>query len=84
MLYHRINNTAIMINFVTFTQLMSGVESPLLASDVTKALMDNGVLVVPAGPRVVRFVPPLIISEAEVSAAMSKLDSCLGSLVQSK
>ena len=35
---------------------------------MAKALLAAGVLVVPAGPKVVRFVPPLIVSEAEVSA----------------
>ena len=40
---------------------------PAAAADVAKALLAAGVLVVPAGPKVVRFVPPLIVSEAEVT-----------------
>ena len=35
-------------------------------------------LVVPAGPRVVRFVPPLIITEQEINSAMVKFEeACL-------
>jgi acetylornithine/N-succinyldiaminopimelate aminotransferase len=43
----------------------------LTAPEVVKAAMDKGLLVVPAGPKVVRFVPPLIVSAAEVEAAIS-------------
>lgn len=49
------------------------------ALQVAKALLANGVLVVPAGPRVVRFVPPLIITEAEINSAMLKFEeACVG------
>ena len=61
--------------------LISGVEisekSSIMAADVTKVLMEDGVLVVPAGPKVVRFVPPLVVSEEEVAAAMAKLEKSL-------
>ena len=34
---------------------------------------------VPAGPRVVRFVPPLIITESEINSAMQKFEeACVG------
>ena len=40
--------------------LISGIEiaadSSLMAADFAKALMEDGVLVVPAGPKVIRFV----------------------------
>jgi acetylornithine aminotransferase len=39
--------------------------------------MENGMLTVPAGPRVVRFVPPLVISEAEVNEAIDKFGAAL-------
>lgn len=64
--------------------LISGVEiaesCPIMAADITKVLMEDGVLVVPAGPKVVRFVPPLIVSEEEVDAAMDKLECSLQKL----
>ena len=45
-------------------------ESDLTAVEVVKAVMAKGLLLVPAGPKVVRFVPPLIVSTAEVEQAM--------------
>jgi len=53
------------------------------AADMAKALLETGVLVVPAGPRVVRFVPPLIITEAEIEAAMEKFTIALERLSKS-
>ncbi len=38
------------------------------------ALRDEGVLTVPAGDNVVRFIPPLTIDEAEVDEALAALD----------
>lgn len=45
-------------------------ESQLTSADVVKAGIESGLLLVPAGPKVVRFVPPLIVTEAEVSQAL--------------
>ena len=68
--------------------LINGVElvddCGVTAADMTKALMAAGVLVVPAGPRVVRFVPPLIVSEEEVDMAMTKFAQALQTLSSSK
>ena len=61
--------------------LLLGVElseaCPMSAQDVTLDLIDQGLLVVPAGPKVVRFVPPLIISKKEVSQVMSKFENSI-------
>jgi acetylornithine aminotransferase len=43
--------------------------------------MEAGVLVVPAGPKVVRFVPPLIITEQEVAKAMSQFEVAIKNLM---
>ncbi|XFA73270.1 aspartate aminotransferase family protein [Thermosynechococcaceae cyanobacterium Okahandja] len=43
------------------------------APEVVKAAISEGLLLVPAGPNVVRFVPPLIVSEAEIEAALAAL-----------
>lgn len=56
----------------------------LTAADVTKALMANGVLVVPAGPKVVRFVPPLVITSAQIKTSVAKLEKVIQQLVSSK
>jgi acetylornithine aminotransferase len=52
----------------------------LTSADVVKAAMAAGVLLVPAGPKVVRFVPPLIISAAEVDQVIQVIDRVLGTL----
>jgi acetylornithine/N-succinyldiaminopimelate aminotransferase len=54
--------------------LINGLElqadSSWMAIDLVKAAMDAGLLLVPAGPKVVRFVPPLIVTAAEIDRAL--------------
>lgn len=59
--------------------LINGVElkAGVAAVDVVKQAMEEGLLLVPAGASVVRFVPPLVISEDEVAIALSKFESAL-------
>jgi acetylornithine/N-succinyldiaminopimelate aminotransferase len=52
----------------------------LTAGDVVKAAMDEGLLLVPAGPKVIRFVPPLIVSAAEIDTALQVVDSAMSKL----
>jgi acetylornithine aminotransferase len=52
----------------------------LTAADIVKAAIDKGLLLVPAGPKVVRFVPPLIVTEAEINLALSALEQAIASL----
>lgn len=47
------------------------------AGGLVQAAMDEGLLLVAAGPNVVRFVPPLIVSEAEISEALEKFDAAI-------
>ena len=54
---------------------------PLTSSDVVKAAMNEGLLLVPAGPKVIRFVPPLIVSESEVNAALQAVERAMKVLV---
>ncbi|TVQ53869.1 MAG: aspartate aminotransferase family protein [Spirulina sp. DLM2.Bin59] len=53
--------------------LINGIElsatTEMTSIDLVKAAMERGLLLVPAGPKVVRFVPPLIVSAAEVDEA---------------
>ena len=49
--------------------------------DVVKKAMENGLLLVPAGPKVVRFVPPLIVSEEDVDQAADILDKSISQLI---
>jgi acetylornithine/N-succinyldiaminopimelate aminotransferase len=55
-------------------------ESEVGAIEVVKAAMAAGLLLVPAGPKVVRFVPPLIVSELEIDRALSILDRVLATI----
>jgi acetylornithine aminotransferase len=52
-------------------------ESELSSVQVVKAAMEQGLLIAPAGPKVLRFVPPLIVSEQEVEEAVEKLENAL-------
>lgn len=52
----------------------------LTAPDIVKAAMDEGLLLVPAGPKVLRFVPPLIVTEKEVETAMLALDKAIATV----
>ncbi|MGJ3260185.1 MAG: aspartate aminotransferase family protein [Rhodospirillales bacterium] len=48
--------------------------------DVVKKLIENGLLSVPAGDNVVRFVPPLVITSADVAEALSIIDRTSGQI----
>lgn len=47
---------------------------------VAQACLQQKLLVVPAGPQVVRLVPPLTISAAEINTALMRLGTALGGL----
>ena len=51
----------------------------LTSIDVVKAAMERGLLLAPAGPKVLRFVPPLILSAAEVEQAGEILEEAIAS-----
>lgn len=53
----------------------------LTSIEIVKAAMEKGLLLVPAGPKVIRLVPPLIVSAEEVDQAAQVLESAIASLV---
>ncbi len=55
-------------------------DSELTSINIVKAAMDEGLLLVPAGPKVVRFVPPLIVSELEISQALEAVRRAFGAI----
>ena len=61
--------------------LINGLElsadSEITSIDIIKAAMAKGLLLVPAGPKVVRFVPPLIVTAAEVDRALQLFEKTL-------
>jgi acetylornithine/N-succinyldiaminopimelate aminotransferase len=50
-----------------------------VAQTVVAALMENGLLTVPAGATVIRLLPPLIVQEADIVEAVNILDRTLQS-----
>jgi acetylornithine aminotransferase len=56
-------------------------EASLTSPEVVKAALQEGLLMAPAGPKVLRFVPPLIVSESEVDSAMTKLAAAIAKLI---
>ena len=56
-------------------------QATLTAIDGVKAAMNEGLLLVPAGPNVIRFVPPLTITEAELQMALTRLNSAFKTLL---
>ena len=49
------------------------------AGELVGDAMKEGLLLVPAGGTVVRFVPPLIVSEAEIDEALTKFEKAVAS-----
>ena len=54
--------------------LMIGLKCAKPNGEVVARLMANGLLTVAAGDNVVRLVPPLIIGDAEIDAAIAIID----------
>lgn len=47
------------------------------AGNIVKEAMNNGLLLVPAGTNVVRFVPPLIVTSEDVQEALAKFEKAV-------
>lgn len=61
--------------------LINGMElkedSSTTSIDIVKAAMQESLLLVPAGPKVLRFLPPLIVTAPEVEAAVQILEKVI-------
>ncbi|MFN2201338.1 MAG: aspartate aminotransferase family protein [Caldilineaceae bacterium] len=57
--------------------LMVGVQMDIDAAPIMSAAYDRGLLVLIAGPNVLRFVPPLVISEDEIKQAVATVGEIL-------
>jgi len=57
--------------------LMWGLEWDGPVAGIVRRAMEKGLLLVSAGPNVVRFVPPLIVSETELHQALLIVEACL-------
>ncbi len=65
--------------------LINGLElqadTPLTSIEMVKAAIAQGLLLVPAGPKVVRFVPPLVVSPPEIDQALAAVKQAIATLV---
>lgn len=52
------------------------------AGDIAEVARQHGVLILQAGPNVLRFLPPLIITEKEMQKGLKRLDKALGVFVK--
>ncbi|MGK7938947.1 MAG: aspartate aminotransferase family protein [Crocosphaera sp.] len=52
-------------------------EMSITSLDIVKAAMEEGLLLAPAGPKVLRFVPPLIVTEEEINQAAELLEKAI-------
>ena len=60
--------------------LMVGVQMDIEAAQIMTKAYDHGLLVLIAGPNVLRFVPPLVISEDEIKRAVATVGEILQEL----
>lgn len=57
-------------------------QDTVVGNDIVIKAMENGLLVVPGGDNVVRLMPPLTITAAQVDDALEILDTSCGQLVE--
>ena len=62
--------------------LLIGVKAVVPSGDLVAALRDEKLLTVGAGDNVVRLLPPLIVTEAEIEEAVQRLERACAALVQ--
>ena len=55
--------------------LMLGIKTRVLNTDFVKAALAEKLLVIGAGDNVVRLLPPLIVTEADINEALNKLEA---------
>ncbi len=60
--------------------LMVGVEVDIPVTPILKGMQDRGVIVIPAGSSVVRFLPPLIITKSHIDAGVKSFVEVLKGL----
>ena len=65
--------------------LINGIElrsdTDLTSIELVKAAMEHGLLLAPAGSKVLRFVPPLVVSSEEIDQATNLLESAIGQFI---
>jgi acetylornithine/succinyldiaminopimelate/putrescine aminotransferase len=57
--------------------LIRGMEFTVPAGPIAGKCIENGVLLITAGEKTIRFVPPLVISKADVDEMIAVLDAAI-------
>ena len=57
--------------------LMQGLEFASPVGPIIERCMSAGLVLINAGPNIIRFVPPLVITKSDVDAMLSILESCI-------
>ncbi len=57
--------------------LMQGLEFSKPVGDILKKCLENGLVLINAGEKIIRFVPPLVITEADVDEMIGILEAAL-------
>ncbi len=65
------------IKLVRGSGLLIGMEFDAEVAPLIAACRERGLLLLPAGPKVLRFMPPLNVSAAEIDEALAILSACL-------
>lgn len=73
----QVRGLGLMLGIELNTQFFPSQEASTPALTLVKALMDNRLLTVPAGPAVVRWLPPLNVTDSEVDRACQILATTL-------
>lgn len=74
---NELKNNCNFIKDVRGLGLMLGIELTIPAGDIVTKCRENGLLLATAGSSVIRFVPPLIVTEEDIDKAVDILDSVL-------
>jgi acetylornithine/N-succinyldiaminopimelate aminotransferase len=82
-LAEKLDGLAAKYDFITERRgmgLMQGLEFSIPVKDIIPKVMDAGLILISAGARVIRFVPPLIIEKSHVDEMAAVLDQVLSEL----
>jgi predicted acetylornithine/succinylornithine family transaminase len=75
---HELKNRSSIVKEIRGRGLIIGMEVSIEGSQIVNACMDRGLLINCIGGNVLRFVPPLTITEKDVNAAVAILGEVLG------
>jgi acetylornithine/succinyldiaminopimelate/putrescine aminotransferase len=80
---HSLQNDGLPITAIRGRGLMWAIETPFNAAQVVSAGYGEGIIVVTAGEKIVRFVPPLVIERQHIDELASALGRALRKVQES-